>query len=89
MPPKKRTPKSGANIGAITGILLRIEIENYPIIGEFQVYPSTYFTKYNEMDRRWKKLIFMTRLFNARKLVECPLYVELIFQVEAANPLIC
>jgi hypothetical protein len=38
--------------------------------------------------RPWKIIIFKTRLFNARKLVECPLCVELIFQVEGANPLI-
>jgi hypothetical protein len=51
-----------------------------------QLYPL--FTKYNEMDRRWKIIIFMTRLFNARKLAESPLYVELIFEVELGSPLI-
>jgi hypothetical protein len=56
--------------------------------GGFQVYPSAYFTKYNEMDRRWKIVIFMMRLFNASKLVECPLYVELIYQVELADTII-
>jgi hypothetical protein len=29
--------------------------------------PRTYLIKCNEMDRRWKILIFMTHLFNARK----------------------
>jgi hypothetical protein len=57
-------------------------------IGAFRVYPGTYFTKCNEMDRPWKIIIFMTRLFNARKLVECPLCVELIFEVELDTPLI-
>jgi hypothetical protein len=40
------------------------------------------------MDRPWKIIIFITHLFNARKLVECPLYVELIFQAELSNPTI-
>jgi hypothetical protein len=56
--------------------------------GMFRVHPSTYLTKCNEMDRRWKIIIFMTRLFNARKLVEYSLYLELIFQVELGTPLI-
>jgi hypothetical protein len=33
-------------------------------------------------------MIFMTHLFNARKLAEYPLYVELIFEVDLGTPLI-
>jgi hypothetical protein len=36
-------------------------------IGAFRVDPRTYFTKCNKMDRRWKIIIFLTHLFNARK----------------------
>jgi hypothetical protein len=38
--------------------------------------------------RREKRIIFLTHLFNARKLVEYPIYMELIIKVELPNPLI-
>jgi hypothetical protein len=58
------------------------------VIGGFRVQQYPLFTKYNEMDRPWKIIKSMTRLFNARKVVECPLCVELIFEVELASLLI-
>jgi hypothetical protein len=35
--------------------------------GAFRVDLRTYFTKCNEMDRRWKIIIFLTHLSSARK----------------------
>jgi hypothetical protein len=50
----------------------------------------TYFTKYNEMDRRWKIIIFLTHLFNRIPVISVfAVRITLIFtsKIHAINTL--